>query len=337
MKFDPYETLGVERDATDAEIKRAAKEKAKKSHPDKGGNAEEFQASRRAARDLDRSGKAEALRSNRRCRRCETGQRRSASDGSDPHHELAEITNAYLMSNFDSAKDPRQIDLLAKVEASIMDHIRKGEEMLRQGGQHARFLRDFRSRFTKKATKGGKPNANRRAFDFIARKLDDEIIAVEAKSEQLKETVAGARLSPLEVDSNVRLPLRSAGARADLRPLCRWWISCAYNSRSRSCLSAKKLAPEQYCIQCHRLPQRRVAYLRTARRKRHDLMQAKDSNHVFESFHQKSSFSIVEAIDRSDRDEVGMGMRSGRLQRRDDGRILGTRSIATSRSLQRSR
>jgi hypothetical protein len=66
-------------------------------------------------------------------------------------------------------------------------------------------------------------------------------------------------------------------------------------------------------------------------------MQAKDSNHVFESFHQKSSFSIVEAIDRSDRDEVGMGMRSGRLQRRDDGRILGTRSIATSRSLQRSR
>lgn len=39
---DLYNTLGVKKDATDQEIKKAYKEKAMETHPDKGGNTEAF-------------------------------------------------------------------------------------------------------------------------------------------------------------------------------------------------------------------------------------------------------------------------------------------------------
>jgi molecular chaperone DnaJ len=37
-----YEDLGVDRTATPEQIKKSFRQKAKKSHPDTGGNAEEF-------------------------------------------------------------------------------------------------------------------------------------------------------------------------------------------------------------------------------------------------------------------------------------------------------
>ncbi len=42
MKNDPYKILGVEKSASQADIKKAFRAAAKKHHPDKGGDAEEF-------------------------------------------------------------------------------------------------------------------------------------------------------------------------------------------------------------------------------------------------------------------------------------------------------
>ena len=56
--FDPYNTLGVSANAGTDEIKKAFKERAKETHPDKGGSAEEF----------DKVGKAYRLLTDQRAR-----------------------------------------------------------------------------------------------------------------------------------------------------------------------------------------------------------------------------------------------------------------------------
>lgn len=41
-KIDPYRELGVEKDASADDIKRAYRKRARETHPDHGGNAEAF-------------------------------------------------------------------------------------------------------------------------------------------------------------------------------------------------------------------------------------------------------------------------------------------------------
>jgi len=48
VSFDPYQELGVARDADEAAIKRAHRRKAREHHPDKGGDAARFQVVQRA-------------------------------------------------------------------------------------------------------------------------------------------------------------------------------------------------------------------------------------------------------------------------------------------------
>ena len=54
----PFEVLGVDPDADDAELKRAYRRRAKEAHPDQGGSVEEFQRVK-AAYETIRSGEAD--------------------------------------------------------------------------------------------------------------------------------------------------------------------------------------------------------------------------------------------------------------------------------------
>ena len=52
MKRDPYEILGVQPGATDAEVQRAWRRVSKRVHPDVGGSAEEFRVALEAYESL---------------------------------------------------------------------------------------------------------------------------------------------------------------------------------------------------------------------------------------------------------------------------------------------
>jgi ferredoxin len=56
---DPYDVLGVERDADDDEVLEAYRERVKDTHPDRGGSADEFQAVKEAYEAIQ-GGDAEA-------------------------------------------------------------------------------------------------------------------------------------------------------------------------------------------------------------------------------------------------------------------------------------
>ena len=49
----PFDVLGLDDDADDADVERAYRERVKEAHPDQGGTVEEFQLVRRAYRELD--------------------------------------------------------------------------------------------------------------------------------------------------------------------------------------------------------------------------------------------------------------------------------------------
>lgn len=105
---DLYETLGVESDATDAEIRKAYKKKAQQNHPDReGGDVDQFKQVAHAYAVLNDA--------DRRKRYDETG----SDDNS-----AAQGAENVIMECFSSAIDQ---DVPGDIVKAIKDHIRKRE------------------------------------------------------------------------------------------------------------------------------------------------------------------------------------------------------------------
>ena len=192
MTENPYDILGVPKDATAEEIKAAAKRHAKESHPDAGGDADEFHRGRRALMVLSDP--------KRRKRFDQTGR---VEEEANPdhvlqaamqviHHQLATATNGYLMNGFAADRDPRRMDVFEIMRGVIATDITKGHQTVADGRRHAEFLRDFVKRFKERKKPRGlrkKPAVKVLPFDFIKRQIEDEIAQVESKIETVEHSI----------------------------------------------------------------------------------------------------------------------------------------------------
>lgn len=164
-KFNPYETLGVAKDATDADIKAAARAHAGQSHPDKGGDAEEFHAGRRALAVLTDPKKRKKFD--------QTGD----VDDDSPDNVVAEARglidrcvgeaiSAYLTDNENPMRDPRTIDLVDVIRNALNAQIAQAENEIIKCDRQTVFFKDFIRRWKFKKRKG---------FDFLKRRFEDEL------------------------------------------------------------------------------------------------------------------------------------------------------------------
>lgn len=191
MDLDPYTTLGVARDASDEEVRAAAKSHACRSHPDKGGTSDAFHAGRRALVVLSDHAK--------RAKYDRTGR----MDDDEPDNTLSEArglvdrcvgeaVSAYLSSG-NPQLDPRNIDLIDVMKTVIRAQIVHSEDEIAKLDGQAVFFRDFTRRFTLK-------NKKKTDFDFLKRRFDDEFRKAAASREDLKQGIRVRKLAIKIID-----------------------------------------------------------------------------------------------------------------------------------------
>lgn len=145
MKFNPYEILGVGRDATIAQVKRAYRSKAKQAHPDGGGDAKAFGDAFTAMRIL-----------------CDTEKRRKFDEtgevaGDNPDNvrssalqviqqQMSAIVNAFIQHGFNPQLDPRRMDILKRIKEGLQAEIAQAKSGIANGEQIAEFHRDMAKR-----------------------------------------------------------------------------------------------------------------------------------------------------------------------------------------------
>jgi curved DNA-binding protein CbpA len=117
--MNPYEVLGVPKDAIKAEIKKAYRSKVQQAHPDKGGSAE----------DTQRLNDAYAILSDdeARARYDETGQTSSA--GAD--RQTAELT-ALMRAVIDRVSSVENVDIVLEMRTALKSTIQGCQQQKHQ-------------------------------------------------------------------------------------------------------------------------------------------------------------------------------------------------------------
>lgn len=183
---DLYDLIGVRKSATTADIRKAGKKRKVETHPDRGGDEEEFKKVNNAlAVLLDPASRAEYDRS---------GTVRDKSPDEDNRQalalveqELALIISEYVTKGFRPASDPRRIDVVAHIKSKLMTQVHSGNQSVPIGERHKAFLLDMQRRL--KIKKTGLEG------DLLHRALQRQIEMAEGNIANLKEVVRIHRLA----------------------------------------------------------------------------------------------------------------------------------------------
>jgi curved DNA-binding protein CbpA len=139
---NPYDTLGVKPEATTDDIKKAFRKKAKKSHPDKGGNPQEFREASNAYALL--------VNPARRKHFDDTGK---TDDPDDTQRKIVGDLSALFVQAVDSL-NPKYDDIVSAVRSCIEDSRKKFVEFKRNSERRKDKFADAIKRAKRKKTDG---------------------------------------------------------------------------------------------------------------------------------------------------------------------------------------
>ena len=111
-----YDELGVERDASEEEIKRAGRDAAKRNHPDKGGNPEAFHRAQTALAVLRDP-----------ARRAQYDRDGSIDDEPENNPVLSAVMAAFEKALERACEDPAFTDLAAIMRVDLLNNAANGE------------------------------------------------------------------------------------------------------------------------------------------------------------------------------------------------------------------
>jgi curved DNA-binding protein CbpA len=177
IRFDPYEELGVPRDATTHEIKMAYRRKVKETHPDADGDPEAFAKTSLALAVLRDEKRRKAFDDTGRVEDDKPDNDRAAAM-QIIEQKNAELINAYITQGFPKWADPRRVDLPKTIGALIRAEIPTAKDGINTGENVLAFYRDLRGRFKRKVESG--------EVDVIARQLQLQIDQAESQIANLR-------------------------------------------------------------------------------------------------------------------------------------------------------
>ncbi len=182
MDLNPYEELGVDRNASEAHIRSAYRAQAKIHHPDVGGDREEW----------DRMSTALAVLTDPKKRKTYDDTGRIEEDRPDNdrasalqiiEQHVGAIVNEYIASGFRPDRDPRQTDMAATLASRIRKDIRTGKDAIPGGEKVVAYLKDVAKRFRLKKAAAAPDD------DPIGRGFQRQIASTEQQLQDLRHSI----------------------------------------------------------------------------------------------------------------------------------------------------
>jgi curved DNA-binding protein CbpA len=144
VAFDPYAELGVPRTATEADVRKAYRKKAKTTHPDtKDGDADAFDRARTAMLVLTDHQRRDHFDKTGRVDDVGPDNKRAAALQIIENHQQV-VVNSFLQGR---GPDPRNIDMLLTITNGIKKEILEHEAGLVAGQKVLDFTKDYAKRF----------------------------------------------------------------------------------------------------------------------------------------------------------------------------------------------
>lgn len=171
MKRDPYQTLGVPKSASAAEVKRAYRKRAKRAHPDAGGKPEEFMALQRAYSILSDD--------ERRRRYDETG------DDERPSPEAVEAQLAEIVADLAVQNGPSQ-NLLNLVRIGLKNAALDWRKQRDAARERARKIKNAANRITAK----NRANVISLVLKAKADQVEAQAQSLDARAREAEEGIA---------------------------------------------------------------------------------------------------------------------------------------------------